>query len=58
MSEDDEYLTRSEVAKLLRVTPRCVAGIEGLEPLVINPRLIRYKREQVEVWLEERRMSR
>ena len=50
-------MTRTEVAKLLKVKPRCVAGFVGLEPLVINSRLIRYKREQVESWMEERRAA-
>ena len=57
MSDKDSYLTRSEVAKLLKVKPRCVAGFVGLEPLVINSRLIRYKLEQVERWIEERRAA-
>mgnify|MGYP003132992911 CR=1 FL=1 len=44
-------MTRLEVAKLLKVKPRSVAGIEGLEPIRINSRLLRYRVEDVELWL-------
>ena len=45
-------LTRAEVGVLLRVKPRSVATISGLKPIKINSRLIRYRRRDVEQWLE------
>ena len=53
MSIESSFMTRSEVAKLLKVKPRSVAGIEGLEPIRINSRLLRYRVKDVELWLRE-----
>jgi len=44
-------MTRSEVAKLLKVKPRSVAEIKELVPIKINSRLLRYRVEDVELWL-------
>jgi hypothetical protein len=44
-------LTRAEVGGLLRVKPRSVARLKGLAPIRINSRLLRYRRDDVELWL-------
>ena len=44
-------MTRSEVAKLLKVKPRSVAEIKELVPIKINSRLFRYRVEDVELLL-------
>ena len=44
-------LTRAEVGGLLRVKPRSVARLKGLVPIRINSRLLRYRRDDVELWL-------
>jgi hypothetical protein len=51
MSIENSFMTRSEVAKLLKVKPRSVARLKGLVPLRINSRLLRYRRDDVELWL-------
>jgi len=53
MISNDKYCTRAEVAKLLRITPRCVAEIKELKPIRINSRLLRYRVRDVELWLKE-----
>ena len=45
------FMARSEVAKLLSVTPRTVADIKELVPIKINSRLFRYRVEDVELLL-------
>tara|TARA_R110000751_G_scaffold27583_3_gene72813 strand:+ start:1078 stop:1254 length:177 start_codon:yes stop_codon:yes gene_type:complete len=45
------FMARSEVAKLLSVTPRTVGEIKGLVPIKINSRLFRYRVEDVELLL-------
>ena len=45
-------LTSTEVGALLRVKPRSVAAISGLNPIRLNSKVIRYRREAVEQWLE------
>ena len=52
MENDSPLLTRAEVGRLLRVRPRSVAAIRGLKPIKFNSRLIRYRRGEVERWLE------
>ena len=52
MENDSPLLTRAEVGRLLRVRPRSVAAIRGLKPIKFNSRLIRYRRGDVERWLE------
>jgi hypothetical protein len=44
-------ITRAEVGGLLRVKPRSVARLKGLAPIRINSRLLRYRRDDVELWL-------
>jgi hypothetical protein len=51
MRIEDIFMTRSEVAKLLKVKPRSVAEIKELVPIKINSRLLRYRVEDVELWL-------
>ena len=51
MRIEDIFMTRSEVAKLLKVKPRSVAEIKELVPIKIDSRLLRYRVEDVELWL-------
>lgn len=51
MSIEESFMTRAEVAGLLKVKPRSVAKLKGLKSVKINSRLIRYRREDVELWL-------
>jgi hypothetical protein len=51
MKDSSPLLTRVDVGELLRVKSRSVAGLKGLKSVKINSRLIRYRREDVELWL-------
>ena len=44
-------LTRAEVAGILKLKPRTVSKLKGLAPIRINSRLLRYRRDDVELWL-------
>jgi excisionase family DNA binding protein len=54
----DEFFTVEELAKWLRVKPQTVYqwNYEGTgpQPTRLGPRIIRYRRQDVEVWLAER----
>lgn len=53
-----DYLTLADVAKLLRVSPPTVRKAvreQGLPALQLGARVWRFKREDVETWIERQK---
>tara|TARA_B100001123_G_scaffold81647_2_gene93079 strand:+ start:2082 stop:2267 length:186 start_codon:yes stop_codon:yes gene_type:complete len=58
MNEDSlSLLTMAEVAGILRLKPRTVSKLKGLAPIRINSRVLRYRSNDVELWLEKKRLT-
>ena len=53
----DNYISRKDVAKLFNVTERTIDRWrqQGLNSYIIGGKLVRFKKEDVENWVKERR---
>ena len=52
IKQDEELLTQLEAAKVLKLSPRSLGRLKGLKVVRLNQRILRYRRTDLEEWLD------
>ena len=53
IKQGEELLTQMEAAKVLKISPRSLGRLKGLKVVRLNQRILRYRRTDLEEWLDE-----